>query len=604
MLAILKDAPGNSAWEAVRNEKLLPTVLPAQVLDDLTKLFPDAATQAQWAEDVRKRRLAALSAETENGAERIQQAVGQMPRLTTLDRETEVANLVSTYESEFPLIEKTYLRDSVLKDLVNARKELQVRFKDAGFELPDMAEVESVGARVARSTKVEALRNFSRVGGILIGRPPERRIPTLHVNDIRWTRQSGRVTLVVEAETGEPVRLGTFEPEIVNRALAYAVDGRVTAVTVLHAELIDRDQVMIHPALRDTGTGARLGRADEWIFEVLDPDSSAQSSELRRSLEGLYAESKIYAKALATIKAGKTTMSDVGVQRLRAAIRDRASVADLGAAASFDRGLLSLAAKCIAADDSEDGFAACVLRGATDKKWAAGLKRASAPRTQFVSQIYEQPYNLDPDLSFLRPPHPDDGVWPLEFTVQMIVNDKEHVTFPQFQETAKRSSTAAVLKGIQERGESGILQDLRSFTLLGRFFQAALNGALGDHFPVDKLTALAEATLSSSAACPTPRWIHRKSILNESEEAAIGSQLGHLPDPSRFEEKAPAAASAALLSAPGAEFLPADRIQTACLVNDIALDGACRAAKVSSALEACFLGSDVRFRYRFDHKYT
>ena len=70
MLAILKDAPGNSAWEAVRNEKLLPTVLPAQVLDDLTKLFPDAATQAQWAEDVRKRRLAALSAETENGAER------------------------------------------------------------------------------------------------------------------------------------------------------------------------------------------------------------------------------------------------------------------------------------------------------------------------------------------------------------------------------------------------------------------------------------------------------------------------------------------------------------------------------------------------------
>ena len=68
-----------------------------------------------------------------------------MPRLTTLDRETEVANLVSTYESEFPLIEKTYLRDSVLKDLVNARKELQVRFKDAGFELPDMAEVESVG---------------------------------------------------------------------------------------------------------------------------------------------------------------------------------------------------------------------------------------------------------------------------------------------------------------------------------------------------------------------------------------------------------------------------------------------------------------------------
>ena len=119
----------------------------------------------------------------------------------------------------------------------------------------------------------------------------------------------------------------------------------------------------------------------------------------------------------------------------------------------------------------------------------------------------------------------------------MIVNDKEHVTFPQFQETASVAPTAAVLKGIQERGESGILQDLRSFTLLERFFQAALNGALGDHFPVDKLTALAEATLSSSAACPTPRWIHRKSILNESKEAAIGSQLGHLPDPSRFEEK-------------------------------------------------------------------
>ena len=301
MVAMLRDPAGDSVWAATRGENLLRTVLTPSVFEDLAKQFPDPATQSQWAESVRSQRLAALSQETEPGAQRVRQVVADMSPVSTLGHESELTNLASTYESEFPLETKTYVRDSLASDLVMLRKAAQDALKAVGTEIPDMAPVEDAAARAARSTSVDALRNFGRVGGILIGRPPDGKPVPPHVKDLRWTQQAEALTLRINLGTQRPVTLGPFPADMVNRALAYAVDGRVTVVTVLRAELIDRDQVMIHPALRDTELGGRFGRADEWIFEVLDPDPPAPRSDLRRSIERLYVDSKIYDKALAVV---------------------------------------------------------------------------------------------------------------------------------------------------------------------------------------------------------------------------------------------------------------------------------------------------------------
>ena len=343
-----------------------------------------------------------------------------------------------------------------------------------------LTDTNDLATRMSRSTDVQALRNYSRVGGVLIGLDP-RAGGTVHFRDLLWSQSGDSVALaVIRAADGKSIPLGAYKSDLINEALAYAMDGRPATVTILYSELIDRYQVLLHPALRDTSLGARIGRADEWIFEVLDPDTQP-NNEVRNTLERMYAESKLYERALTVLKSGKGERSDAAFANLK----KMASAGDVGLfaqARSFDQDLLGVSLDCAGRSENESQFDRCVTQNSSATALKTRLKTTEAPRVGFVSQIFEEPYDLDPDLKFLNDGAEASPIWPLDFTVQMTVNDKEHVTFPQFKEAQKNDSIAAVVGGIRGFGEIPILDDLKNFTILQRLFRESLIGQMGRNF--------------------------------------------------------------------------------------------------------------------------
>jgi len=160
----------------------------------------------------------------------------------------------------------------------------------------------------------------------------------------------------------------------------------------------------------------------------------------------------------------------------------------------------------------------------------------------------------------------------------MTVNDKEHVTLPQFEGVMEEESTRIVLSGVHNSGEDELLQRLKDFTVLQRLFRLAFNGQLGEEFPVEKLVDLARQTHTPGPPCPTPRWLNRDKLTGESEEQVIAIRLQELAS-QNFERRvavevgdaarAKAQECALLLKAPGSYLIPSGRIENVCtLVQD------------------------------------
>jgi hypothetical protein len=83
-----------------------------------------------------------------------------------------------------------------------------------------------------------------------------------------------------------------------------------------------------------------------------------------------------------------------------------------------------------------------------------------------------------------------------------------------------------VLEEVQKKAEDReILNTVRDFTLLQRFFRAVLAGKVGEHFPLDRLVALADAVKPAPGTnhARTHRWNVRQSPANL--EVALAGQL-------------------------------------------------------------------------------
>ncbi len=61
--------------------------------------------------------------------------------------------------------------------------------------------------------------------------------------------------------------------------------------------------------------------------------------------------------------------------------------------------------------------------------------------------------------------------------------------------------------------DRGIFEDMREFAVLQRLFRVALEGGLGQYFPIDKLPVLAEQTAGSVKYHRTLRWNARSGSL-------------------------------------------------------------------------------------------
>lgn len=122
----------------------------------------------------------------------------------------------------------------------------------------------------------------SGVGGVLFGKPPSD--GDAEVRDLAWEWVEGRgIVLTVVLDAAE-VRLGPAPREMLATALAYAADGRPTAVTILAAEA-GASRVTVHPALEDTAMGCRLVELDRLTFRWLDRDPEMRARVDRAAAE-------------------------------------------------------------------------------------------------------------------------------------------------------------------------------------------------------------------------------------------------------------------------------------------------------------------------------
>jgi hypothetical protein len=112
------------------------------------------------------------------------------------------------------------------------------------------------------------LRGFSRVGGVLIGREPlDEAGARGDFVDLRWEPEPGGsvVRLLLVARGGKVYRSGPVRKSVIAQALAYAADGRPTAVTMVTAFPLAELKILAHPTLVDTPMGARIIDLDRFV---------------------------------------------------------------------------------------------------------------------------------------------------------------------------------------------------------------------------------------------------------------------------------------------------------------------------------------------------
>lgn len=155
----------------------------------------------------------------------------------------------------------------------------------------------------------------------------------------------------------------------------------------------------------------------------------------------------------------------------------------------------------------------------------------------FEFHVIERGYQLTPDLSFLdisRPPA--DLLEPFQFTAQATFTTQPNFAGsddePYFMIHQDRPIDEAVAQAIRQGRLDNvepirILSDMREFTALQRFFRLALDGDLGQDFPLQRLVELqAAGSPSATPASSTPEWeVPPESAASYSRLSAPASKL-------------------------------------------------------------------------------
>ena len=415
---------------------------------------------------------------------------------------------------------------------------------------------------LGRSRSFGRLRGFSRVGGVLIGREPDRvdindlsNSDILELSSMKWEMKGRSVYFNLQVKDQATRRIGPFDPAIVNLALAYAADGRPTTVTMVKAEPLTDLKILNHVTLADTGLGCRARRLDQFVDEVTSEDSfleNARTQATQNALnEILFYE---YARALRLdnyLQRSAVTSELPGeqVQNWRLEARDtmaQPSIVEsvqsmLGQGNAlyiaskpvyFDAKLVNAMQSCKVKEDISS-LNAC-LNSEFEPPYDSALINgnlnwlAPAPDYDVWSGVREDEFSLDQDLSFLTLKQ-NQTTWPFNFIVQIAVkspayfadkntswleddNDKrdDYVDlspweFTSLEQTLNSSIAKAV---VSNRERKSVMKDMQQFAILQRFFRGLLDGYIvADDVDMEMLESLQTETqpfINSSS--PTLRW--------------------------------------------------------------------------------------------------
>jgi hypothetical protein len=405
-----------------------------------------------------------------------------------------------------------------------------------------------------RARSFAGLRGFSRVGGVLIGRPPEVTDRKADFVDFRWEIKGQEVRMILIKSDGQELRSRLYRLNLAYHALNYAADGRPLAVTMAKAEpMLGEYKIFLHPTLIDTPLGHRIIELDrfEETFENTNAHlyrAWAEANSRVKAHEALYhfawanrllillpelpnfSEKSQYMNALNTIvnNTELKTIAEKAFEEPESLSNPEQSPITVKKE-FFDetlvQAIISKAKKGMTPGQFGDAIKALAKVEVADKKddeedfnKLARRWMSLPPKFEFWSGVREQEYQLDP-ASFIvaegtEIPMPFEFMRQIAFTSEPAFLNSENAEsytdsqpweFPLLKNLIQDTVLNSVLKEPKSRT---ILADASEFAMLQRLFRLIFTGQFGEDFPVEKLVAFGEAIKDGApkSITRTLRW--------------------------------------------------------------------------------------------------
>ncbi len=384
-------------------------------------------------------------------------------------------------------------------------------------------------ASASRARNFKALKGFRRIGGVLIGKEPTNTGNTgVEFNDITWEKRDTGLEIYLHRKDGEKISAGIFEEDILNQALAYVSDGRLTTVTMVTGNPIPMLKILTHPTLLDTELGCNAINLDRFVDKYASGDNSEQVDRLMKSYG--YQE-MLYKYAVFKFAANKADFSfeiDLIMEQFESVLEkdwdeiynvlnegrllmDEESSHMWGKGKYYEQSFLEEIYRAMQASDGI--FSIFVDAMGTKEIDADDAEKYLKVEVEQWSGVREQDYEVDADLNFLK--QNDDHLFPFRFMRQLAYsplgdNDGDNdISDPWEFPALERNNTIGKLVWLGVGTNSNdryTLERMASFAIAQRLFRVIMNGDLGTEFPVEKLHHLSSETLTALENRPTPTW--------------------------------------------------------------------------------------------------
>jgi hypothetical protein len=398
-----------------------------------------------------------------------------------------------------------------------------------------------------RSRSYMRLAGSFRVGGVLIGADPEPQ-SSADFRRLLSQRDGSGLRLVLVEGSGRRLDLGRYSGTLVQQALAYAADGRVTAATMTKGPLTGRMlRVQLHPALLNTAAGCSIIAVDRFVDQSTGEDAARNEWNRRVSLQLL-----LYNQAIRRAAEDHDTTS---LKELADQLEDASPSAVISLAfpagwnsrdprqsvfahhkVRFDQDLVARLSDCgTSLAEGEPAYWSCVIGGGVDSS------KYVEQKFQPWSGVRETAYRLDRsilagDIQRIRL---KTSTAPLRFIDQVAFEREAERGDCDSEDCVANDAVSPwefpVLGGRIQAGVEGMLakepnsvamlQTARDFAMLQRIFRAALNGDLGHQFEKgDLVQAMRLARqIEPIRSTPTPEW----SVPRSYAGALLSAQADH-----------------------------------------------------------------------------
>lgn len=360
------------------------------------------------------------------------------------------------------------------------------------------------------------VRFSGRIGGVLIGRDPEPGEIELDVVGLGWEEGGPTaIRLTITTRDDRTVDLGKFHPAIVHHAMAYAADGRVVTSTLPQPTgqeegliQVNARRVVVHPAFEDTAFACHAIQIDRFVDTYLYVENAGEQAHRVQNAR----------QTVTMLGAILQIVSDSSPDERAEILENLTELQTYTKECGYNAQCFPVAGyESLGFNFGVNPFMSCI-EGYSDLSQCADEFQSVSPSAYYMvdSGVREAAFNLDSDFYFLTGNGQDnsDLLWPIQFMVQAIPQTMsgqdvdvgegwEPWKFPIIEDDIR----ALVADGVAANPRAQkVLDQMKQFVILQRFFRLALNGDLGLDFPLESMVELQLTTKGAVKVQRHERW--------------------------------------------------------------------------------------------------